>query len=70
MKSITQTFSTAFGHAGRNKFHITARNFNCHLLSINAIDYDISVKEMRQMAEFLNSVADKIEADREFSKIK
>ena len=65
MKQITETFSLEFGFRNNHRFHIIARNYNEHRISMTG--ECLSTKDMRAIGNHLLQTADTIDADEIFN---
>lgn len=66
MKKIEETFTTKIGIS--DNLHITARNYNLHILSINGRrDTYLTTEDMRHISNFLTETADKIDSDPDYN---
>ena len=64
-KQITETFTIKL-HG--NNYHIEARNYNDHRISIDGEKACLlTVSEMRELAKYILETADKIDSDKDFN---
>lgn len=65
MKQITETFSLEYGFRNNSRFHIIARNYNSHRISITGDC--LSTDDMRAIAKHLLYTANAIDNDKVFN---